>query len=207
MFLASLAVFCVAVTVVSHQASADEAGQAEVQAAIDADLAAHPDGAQISPYEVAYHGGNIVVSYPYPGEAYAPVASEAALRAPDIGVEAAAEIGMNSGPHTQGSGDITPTAFHGCPTKVWERDYYCLYRDGYWKGRRVQFNLKHCGRDKINLANYGFENQASSWANGGRFNIEIEDVRGALLWKEPPRTASAVIPAGTNDRAWWEEAC
>jgi Peptidase inhibitor family I36 len=86
-------------------------------------------------------------------------------------------------------------SFDSCPAgKV------CLFQDANWAGNMVQFSTC-CAWD--NLANYGFNNMASSWRNRLGVDAQIADGAGGgnpRLCLNSGSFASS-MPAGWNDAA------
>lgn len=66
---------------------------------------------------------------------------------------------------------------HGCPGGLTSYEYVCLYEYTYWGGRRLQF--KDPGYWQ-NLWDYGFRDQASSWAKTRNPGFKLGDYRGGV---------------------------
>ncbi|WP_131787497.1 peptidase inhibitor family I36 protein [Protofrankia symbiont of Coriaria ruscifolia] len=133
---------------------------------------------QISPNEIAWDGGKVVMVFPWDGEKAAPTSSTAAL-----------------------GGPISTSDIYGCPTQYFGADYYCFYEHIDWGGRRLQFKDYP---QNINFSNYGFDNETSSWVNGGAGTINVYDqpyVGTPFLWTEVPHFLSSWVGDANNDRA------
>jgi transcriptional regulator with XRE-family HTH domain len=91
-------------------------------------------------------------------------------------------------------------ARNGC-----DSGWYCFYARPGFGGRRLDFH--DCG-GRQSLENYGFGQQASSWVNTSGHTVFVYDAAGTLLWKEEPRSASAEVGTGHDDRAaFFETVC
>ncbi|MCK9894020.1 peptidase inhibitor family I36 protein [Frankia sp. AgB32] len=136
-------------------------------------------GVKISPNEISWDDGKVVMVFPLDGEAVALASSSAVV-----------------------DGGASTQAIHGCPTQYLGAEYYCFYADGNYGGRRLQFKDHP---QIINFTNYGFDNQASSWVNGGGADIYVYDgydpYASSSIWIEFPHSQSSLVAAGNNDRA------
>lgn len=171
-----------------------------LQAEIDRQLAAH-GGTQISPYEIAYHGGGVVMVFANPLTGALP--TDSASRA---------ETGRPTAPGRPGPATgLAPTTSYrdGCPytgTTGWT----CFYQnidfnhnscsgsgtcgDG---GRMLEFAT--CGRQ--DLSSYGFSDQTTSWVNNTSSYVTVYDVNNTLLWSESPGSSSSYVGSADNDKA------
>jgi len=177
-----------------------------LQAQIDEQIATY-GGVQISPYEVAYNGGDPIMVFANPLTGELPTAS--ADRA-----ESSAGFGSGS---SSGTGQfaqaqlapLTTSYRYGCPytsTNGWDcfyqngsfNDYSCLggspCGDG---GRMLQF--ESCGTQS--LATYGFADMTSSWVNNTSSYVTVYNSSHTELWSEGPGAASTGV-GGANDQAY-----
>lgn len=166
--------------------------QISLQQRIDVQLATSPGAVQISPYEVAWDGGRVIMSFPRDGQKKAPPVSQAArnlMRGLDHGEQA---------PRPQASPQsIQPQDIEGCPTEIFGADWYCFYQDINWLGRRLQWSDPMT----VDFRNFNFDNEASSWVNGGALIIEVFDdnSENGVLWVEEDHVKSSSVPC--NDCA------
>jgi Peptidase inhibitor family I36 len=155
-------------------------------------LKLQPGGVQVSDNALVWDSGNTVVVFPSPGEGVAPKGLGANVR-PDV----LRSIGAQWMISPDGIEDV-----HGCPSGVLTKDYYCFYTDRDFGGRRLQFS-ETCSDF---AADWGFNNQTSSWVNTGT-NKEIEgwDSQNRYhLWDEPQHSVSSFVGSSNNDRmSWW----
>jgi hypothetical protein len=177
-----------AMTAAQLQAQADNATE-PLQRRIDAQLQLAPHGRQISANEVAWNGGKVIMSFPLDGQRVAPNSSPAALK-----LMAAATPQSAARKPVK----IRPQDIEGCPTVTFGADWFCLYADINWGGRRLQWSTSCIDY----LSNYGFENEASSWVNGGALYINVNDP-SQRIWLENPHTKSSWVGSANNDRATW----
>jgi Peptidase inhibitor family I36 len=75
--------------------------------------------------------------------------------------------------------------------------WYCFYADVNWGGRRLQFSFYN---ELIDLANWGFTNQASSWHDNSGIYVTVWD-GGNALWNMWPYSSSSWVGSAANDRA------
>lgn len=172
-----------------------------LQAAIDAQLAAH-GGTQISPYEVAYHGDDVVMVFANPVTGALP--TDSANRS---------ETRQPTRPGRPGAAatlaPLTTSYRCGCPyngTTGWTCFYQNIDFNHYScggtgscgdGGRMLEFTT--CGTQ--DLSAYGFSGQTTSWVNNTSAYVTVYDVNNALLWSESPGSASSYVGSGDNDRA------
>ena len=153
-------------------------------------LNAAPGGTQIGPNEVAYDGGKVIVTLPSTDGAKGPSA-----------------VARNQSTAAR-AGDV-----EGCPAGNPDNRWYCLYEHKDFKGRRVQWNYRHCSDDPIYLVNYGFKNVASSWVNTSAMVVAARAYTGdgaggsVQIWTEKPNTRSSYVGNANNDRADILRAC
>lgn len=131
-----------------------------LQESIDEVLANTEGGTQISPYEISWEGGAVIMSFPRPGEEKAPDSSPTARKLqaklagePQMGTNGAEWAEWVAGDH------------EGCPTEVFGNDWYCFYQYENYGGRRLQWNATH--EKPVYFSKYDFVNRTSSWVNGG----------------------------------------
>ena len=158
--LASLA--CVTQAQASEEPGVDDPTSSThtLQESIDDVLANTEGGTQISPNEVAWEGGAVVMSFPDQGEQEAPASSAAVqtFRAKATGqMVPFVEVPLGSN--------------EGCPTEKFGNDWYCFYQYDNYGGRRLQWNAAHTS--KMYFSNYDFINKTSSWVNGGGKTIYV----------------------------------
>jgi hypothetical protein len=179
----------------------------QLQADIDAQIAAH-GGAQISPYEVAYNGGDpiMVFANPVTGEFPTSSADRAEARQPASPGRPGAASGLAPSPALA---PLATSYRFGCPytsTTGWT----CFYQDIDYNhdscgsggscgdgGRLLEF--ASCGTQS--LATYGFSAQTSSWVNNTDAYVTVYDVNDSLLWSESPGYASSYVGSADNDKA------
>ena len=177
-----------------------------LQAQIDDQIAAY-GGVQISPYEVAYNGGDPVMVFANPLTGVIPTGQ--ADRA-----EAGAGFGGGS---SSGSSDLaqaqmttlTTSYRYGCPytsTTGWACFYQNTNFDNYSclggspcgdGGRMLQF--ESCGTQS--LATYGFADMTSSWVNNTSSYVTVYNYSHAELWSESHGAASPGV-GSDNDQAY-----
>ncbi|MEV8065496.1 peptidase inhibitor family I36 protein [Streptomyces sp. NPDC085995] len=174
------------------QAYADDQTSA-LQQQINEVLASTQGGVQISPNEIAWENGNVIMSFPEPGETEAPASSpvaanlEARVSAPagassaeiaeaadaivaDSGASDVADEGSDDAP----SGVVSAAASDSsCPTVTFGNDWYCFYQYTNYGGRRLQFSAAYSTANAIMFDAYGFENKTSSWSNKGGKTIYV----------------------------------
>ncbi|MFF2522458.1 peptidase inhibitor family I36 protein [Streptomyces liangshanensis] len=128
-------------------------------------------GTQTGPNEISWEGGSVILTFPYAGE------------------------------RTARSAGASPSATlaGGCPTEAFGNDWYCFYVDQNYGGRRLQWNSTHTSA--VSFITYGFENQASSWVNGGGKTIFVKDAGQQALWTESPHTQSTKVSAFNDNKA------
>jgi hypothetical protein len=158
--------------------------QVPLQRRIDDQLKLAPAGRQISANEIAWNGGKVIMSFPLDGQRQAPDSSVTATRL---------MTAVTASPKK-----MTPSSIHGCPTVTFGADWFCLYADINWGGRRLQWSTSCTDQ----LSNYGFDNQTSSWVNGGALYIYVDDP-SRIIWTENPHTTSSYVGDANNDRATW----
>lgn len=172
-----------------------------LQAEIDRQLAAH-GGTQISPYEVAYDGGDVVMVFANPVTGALPT-----------GGADRAETRQPSAPGRPGVATalapMTTSYRDGCPyndTTGWT----CFYQN-------VDFNHNSCGGGGScgdggrmlefatcgaqDLSAYGFSDQTTSWVNNTSSYVTVYDANNSLLWSESPGSSSSYVGSADNDRA------
>ncbi|SQD99529.1 conserved exported hypothetical protein [Parafrankia sp. Ea1.12] len=145
---------------------------------VAAQLRLAPGGVKISPNEISWDDGKVVMVFPQDGETAAPASSSAVL-----------------------DGGVSTQAIQGCPTQYLGADYYCFYEHGNYGGRRLQFKDHP---QFVLFSTYAFNNQASSWVNGGAAYITVYDGdagNSPVLWGMPAHTQSSLVAAANNDRA------
>ncbi|MFE3118764.1 peptidase inhibitor family I36 protein [Streptomyces niveus] len=193
----------------------------ELQQEINDVLAKTEGGVQISQNEIAWNGGEVIMSFPLPGETHAPISSPAAKR-----LEAKmASLPLNTtepaGPEPLNTTESaapepvepeeyeTPagtTAADSCPTVVTGNDWYCFYQYKDYGGRRLQWSASY--NSGVYFSNYDFVNRTSSWSNKGGKTIYVlgrsisGDDRSCTthLWTEQDHSRStSASPDNTAD--------
>lgn len=145
---------------------------------VAAQLRLAPGGVKISPNEIAWDTGKVVMVFPWDGETAAPASSSAVL-----------------------DGEVSTQDIQGCPTQYFGADYYCFYEHGNYGGRRLQFKDHP---QQVAFSQYGFDNQTSSWVNGGAAGINVYDGTNTgtpILWVMNSHSQSSLVSAANNDRA------
>ncbi|MFH9133699.1 hypothetical protein [Streptomyces sp. NPDC017524] len=131
----SLAFVGIAILTAATGSQAYATETSELQQQIDTVLAKTTGGVQISPNEIAWEGGEVIMSFPLPGEETAPPSSQAATN-----LQAkAAGISKQSIKDAVASGKSL-AASDNCPTEVIGNDWYCFYQYKDFGGRRLQWN-------------------------------------------------------------------
>ncbi|WP_433341243.1 peptidase inhibitor family I36 protein [Streptomyces sp. CA-253872] len=213
-----------ALTAASGVAAAGTSGDV-VQRQIDAVLAATEGGVQISPYEIAWNGGEVIEAFPLPGEASARLSSPAAerLQASLAAAEPVGDVVTEAGPGAATAagepvateeregplGPLAAASSDSCPTQTIGNDWYCFYQFKNYEGRRLQWNARHT--TTMYFSDYAFVNATSSWSNRGGMTISVggRTVTGSdascrpssPLWREAAHTRSASLPASLDNRA------
>ncbi|MFF8352977.1 peptidase inhibitor family I36 protein [Streptomyces chartreusis] len=169
-----------------------------LQAQIDEVLAKTEGGVQISKNEIAWHGGEAIMSFPLPGESKAPISSPAAQRLQ------AKVAGKPAGTVEPAATDVSIQADDGdCPTEIFGNDWYCFYQNDNFGGRRLQWNATH--RSPVYFSDYDFENKVSSWSNKGGKQIYVYENfwvgRPTHLWTEEPHSRDSSVPNSVDNRA------
>lgn len=168
-----------------------------------------PGGVQISQYEVAWDNGAVVMALPAPGRKGAAPSSPAALKSTGaVNLRAGAPVTKGETPATKDIVLRPDGTSNSCPYSPGGTDWYCWYTDKDFDGARFQFSYNYCpgspNGPQINFANYGRDNQASSWVNNTDYAIHVWDLAnagGAQLWVEVGVGNSAYVGAANNDRA------
>jgi hypothetical protein len=149
-----------------------------VQAQIDAQLASVPGGVQVSPNEIAYLAGDVLMVFPETGGT---VPTTAVAR-----VEAT----------------LATSYEHGCP---WGHrvQWYCFFRDVNFGGRMLQF--KDCARNGLyqRFTDYNFNDETTSRVNTSSHYVYAYDNLGpsGYLWSEYGDGANPDVGVGNSDRA------
>ena len=172
-----------------------------LQAEIDAQIAAH-GGTQISPYEVAYNGADVVMVFANPLTGALPTdsADRAETRQPFTPGRPGAAATLSP---------LTTSYRYGCPYTA-TTGWTCFYQnidfnhnscsgsgtcgDG---GRMLEFST--CGTQ--DLSTYGFSDQTTSWVNNTSSYVTVYDVNNSLLWSESPGSSSSYVGSADNDKA------
>jgi len=166
----------------------------DLQQQIDQTLRTTKGGVQVSANEIAYKGSGALLSLPLPGQRTAPENSQAALA-----------LFAPSAAKATPSGTVY---YWGCPQgDSTDNQWYCFYQDANMGGRRLQWNLQHCGTDYEGIfANYGFTAQASSWVNTGPLYVWAQ-VGSSTLWVENPDEYNKYVGDEDNDLATGFTSC
>jgi len=168
---------------------------ASVQDQINQQLRDYPGGTQISPYEVAYRGGAVIMVFPEPATGRVPVTASAR---PEI------RAGASNG--------VTVTLFdtvHGCPLAMFNR-WYCVFQDANYGGRMLQFRDCTTAGYVNDLSDYGFQNETTSWVQTdifpGKTVAVYDQYHSQPLWNEVSHggtyNQSPNVGPLLNDRAW-----
>lgn len=167
---------------------------ADLQRQINDTLRTTKGGVQVSANEIAYKGSGALLSLPLPGQRTAPENSQAALA---LFAPSAAKAAPNG-----------TVYYWGCPQgDSTDNQWYCFYEDANMGGRRLQWNLQHCGTDYEGIfANYGFTAQASSWVNTGPLYVWAQ-VGSSTLWVENPDEYNKYVGDEDNDLATGFTSC
>jgi hypothetical protein len=167
---------------VTFAGSASAAEQSSLQDQIDEVLAKTEGGVQISANEIAWEGGQVIMSFPKPGETDAPISSRAAQR---LQAKVAGKPADTTEPAAL---TASAEADDECPTEVFGNDWYCFYQYEDFGGRRLQWNATH--KSPVYFDKYDFDNRTSSWSNKGGKTITVWD----NFWVNNPK------------ELWWEYA-
>ncbi|GHH47412.1 peptidase inhibitor family I36 protein [Streptomyces candidus] len=190
---------CVATVVAATVLGSTQAGAAvpvdTLQQEIDEVLAGTEGGVQISRNEIAWHGGQAIMTFTLPGEARTRVSSPAAQKLQ------ARVAGLPEGTREAESAAM---AVDPCPTEVFGNDWYCFYDGTSFTGRRLQWNATHTWF--VDFAKHDFINKTSSWSNKGGLNVRVYSRTRAgdsnscaeLRWVEPAHTRAASLGALNN---------
>ncbi|WLQ45628.1 peptidase inhibitor family I36 protein (plasmid) [Streptomyces laculatispora] len=184
----------------SPAASANAEGETPLQQEIDQVLANTEGGVQISQNEIAWDGGDAIMSFPLPGETQAPVSSPAAQR---LQAKAAGKPAGTVEPAST-PGDVTILgSTDSCPTQVFGNDWYCFYQHPNYGGHRLQWNATH--KSPVYFSKYDFANETSSWVNNGAKKIRVFDDywvnNPTELWNEYGHDSSTFVGSYWGDRA------
>lgn len=198
-----------------------------LQQQIDEVLAKTVGGVQISENEIAWENGSVIMTFPVPGEADAPLSSPTAMRlmakasapavmAPQAVDEAAQEAidaadeASNDGPD---SGVTASGSDSSCPTQIIGNDWYCFYQYTNYGGRRLQFSAKYTMSNAPMFDAWDFENRTSSWSNKGGKTIYVAgrtvtgnnyschnyvDGKRPVLWQESDHSHSSSLGSLDN---------
>lgn len=180
------------------QASAAETPD-ELQLEINDVLSKTEGGVQISQNEIAWHGGEVIMSFPLPGETHTSISTPAAqkLQAKVTGLPANTRETTTPKAFETESGVM---AADSCPTQTFGNDWYCFYQYKDYGGRRLQWSNSY---EKVYFSSYDFVNKTSSWSNKGGKTITVygRKVSGSdsscsqWLWAELPHTRSSSVGA------------
>ncbi|WP_158711583.1 hypothetical protein [Streptomyces xylophagus] len=162
-------------------------------------------GTQISAYEISWHDGDVIMAFPLPGEEKAPPSSAAAQ---ELQRTAAQKEAARQGITISSVAQPTAATVGGCPTETLGNDWYCFYQDDNYGNRRLLWNAEHLSN--VYFSDYGFEDETSSWVNGGGKTIWVYDQTagkpqgtGPRLWTENDHSHSTYVGDANNDRANW----
>ncbi|MEU3002615.1 peptidase inhibitor family I36 protein [Streptomyces sp. NPDC006995] len=189
----------VLVLAMTSTAGAAVADPDPLQEEIEQVLARTQGGVQISRNEIAWDGGEVIMSFPDPGEAQAPVSSAAAQRLQ------AKVTGRSVGTvePLQVSGGVSAQAADNCPTEIFGNDWYCFYQNSDFGGRRLQWNAAH--KSPVYFSKYDFDNRTSSWSNKGGKKITVyEDFwvnNPTKLWTEYAHSKDSYVGYAVDNRA------
>lgn len=172
-----------------------------LQAQIDAQIAAY-GGTQVSPYEVAYDGGNVIMVFADPVTGALPTSSADRVELGRVADAGRPGVAAQVSP-------LTTSYRYGCPytsTTGWT----CFYQNisfnhnscsgtGACGDGGVMLEFDVCGYQS--LAAYGFSDQTSSWVNNTDSYVTVYDASSSLLWSESSGTASSYVGSANNDKA------
>lgn len=172
-----------------------------LQAAIDAQIAKY-GGTQISPYEVAYNGGDPIMVFANPLTGRFPTSAADRAEARQPAAPGRPGVAVTLAP-------LATSYRDGCPytsTTGWT----CFYQNIDYNhqscggtgscgdgGRLLEFAT--CGNQS--LATYGFSGQTTSWVNNANAYVTVYDANDSLLWSESPGSASSYVGSAANDKA------
>ncbi|MEV8391777.1 MULTISPECIES: peptidase inhibitor family I36 protein [unclassified Streptomyces] len=172
----------------------------ELQQEINDVLAKTEGGVQISRNEIAWNAGEVIMSFPLPGETHTPVSSSAAqrLQAKVVGLplDTTEPVAPEPVAPEEGETPLGTTATDSCPTQAFGNDWYCFYQFKDFGGRRLQWSASYS--NYVYFSNYDFVNRTSSWSNKGGKSIYVygRTVTGqdsscrVRLWTERDHTRS-----------------
>jgi hypothetical protein len=180
---AIFAIFVGADSTTAFAASESQNYAMSLQRQIQNQLADTHGGTQISPNEVAYDGGKVIVVFP---DASGSVPTAQSLRPGDI------------------------VSWHGCPVGA-SQTWYCFFADQNYAGRMLEFQDCSPSGTKQSFASWDFTNQTSSWVNTYGLVDPVQASvgtwnGGTSLWVEPPNDASPYVGNANNDKAQWFDA-
>ncbi|MFF2375079.1 peptidase inhibitor family I36 protein [Streptomyces xiamenensis] len=174
----------------------------ELQEQINEILNNTDGGVQISDNEIAWDGGEVIMSLPLPGQVEAPPSSPEAIRlqAQISGVPLAEVL-------EAAASNIELAASDSCPTEVFGNDWYCFYQHPHYEGRRLQWNARKL--NMVYFSAYDFVNKTSSWSNRGGKIIYVygrtksgdDSSCNNSLWIEMPKERLAIVPKSLDNRA------
>ncbi|MFE7332967.1 peptidase inhibitor family I36 protein [Streptomyces sp. NPDC057565] len=168
-----------------------------LQEQIEQVLANTEGGVQISMNEIAWEGGEVIMSFPMPGEDQAPASSPAAQRLQ------AKVAGESARPVEPVLDQETAEVTDNCPTQIFGNDWYCFYQNSNFGGRRLQWNATH--RSPVYFSKYDFDNEVSSWSNKGGKKITVyEDFWTSgptWLWSEYAHSRDTYVGGTADNRA------
>ncbi|MBK3597027.1 MULTISPECIES: peptidase inhibitor family I36 protein [Streptomyces] len=202
----SLAFAGVTILTAATASQAHAAEPSELQQQIDTVLANTTGGVQISLNEIAWEGGQAIMSFPLPGEEVAPPSSQAAI---DLQTQQAG-VSKQSVKAAAAAGEALAAASDSCPTEVFGNDWYCFYQYKDFGGRRLQWNqAKH---DVVFFSQFDFVNKTSSWSNKGGKYIYVQGrsqtgsdrscwEKPLILWQEAPHTSKAFVGSSLDNKA------
>nr|WP_144298839.1 hypothetical protein [Streptomyces sp. TLI_235] len=177
----------------------------DLQAQIDDQMRKAPGGTQISATEISWGNGNVVMEFPVPGEKQAPLTSSKALQAVATQGPKAAE-NIAAGFPTGTCYDTGTCQYQKCPYGFRDQ-WYCLYADEGYGGRRLQWKDAYNFSQGLDAWNFNY--QASGWVNTSqKMVVEVWGPNGDRLWFEPARdnffsepAHSSFVGADANDKA------
>jgi hypothetical protein len=173
----------------------------QLQREIDQQIAAY-GGTQISPYEVAYNGGDPIMVFANPATGEFPTT-------PGARAEAHRPTPRNAPGVSTQLVAATTSYRYGCPynaTSGWTcfyqnidfNHYSCPGGSGCGDGGRL-LQFQSCGTQS--LATYGFSRQTTSWVNNTNAYVAVYDSSENSLWDESPGSANAYVGSADNDKA------
>lgn len=194
----------------THGPASNAQANESPQSQLDAIMALHPGGVQVSDNAVVWGDGDVVFVVPDAGSKVAARGLGSNIRADRVrtpALKALAKLGNGTTTGTdtrESSGSAGPLgAAWTCPHGVGAKDYYCFYQYSNFNGRRVQFT----GATSADYAsNWGFNNGTTSWASWDvDWTVRAYDYAGGPhLWTEVEKSSSSHVGSTNDNRlSYW----